>query len=134
MEMKLEVIVIPVSDVDRSKSFYADTLGFVVDVDQSFSDDFRVVQLTPPGSACSITIGKGLSDGVPGTVKGIQLVVGDLAACRAELVGRGLDATPIRHIDGGVWLDGPGDPWNSFIFFDDPDGNSWTIQERPPDA
>jgi catechol 2,3-dioxygenase-like lactoylglutathione lyase family enzyme len=134
MDLKLEVVVIPVSDVDRSKAFYADKLGFVVDVDQSFGDAFRIVQLTPPGSACSVTIGKGLNDAVPGSVKGMQLVVADIAACREELVGRGLDVTPVRHNDGGAWIDGPGGPWNSFIFFDDPDGNSWTIQEKPADA
>jgi len=134
MDMKLEVVVIPVSDVDRSKAFYADKLGFVVDVDQSFGDEFRVVQMTPPGSACSVTIGKGLNDAVPGSVKGMQLVVSDVAACREELAGRGLDVTPVRHNDAGAWVDGPGGPWNSFIFFDDPDGNSWTIQEKPADA
>jgi catechol 2,3-dioxygenase-like lactoylglutathione lyase family enzyme len=131
MDWKLEVIVVPVSDVDRAKKFYADRCGFVVDVDRSFSDEFRIVQLTPPGSACSITIGKGLVDSEPGTLRGLQLVVDDLEAARRELVGRGVDATPIRHMDAGAWVDGPGDAWNSFIFFSDPDGNAWTVQERP---
>jgi catechol 2,3-dioxygenase-like lactoylglutathione lyase family enzyme len=131
MDWKLEVVVVPVSDVDRAKDFYSERVGFVVDVDHRPSESFRVVQLTPPGSACSITIGKGLSDSPPGSLKGLQLVVSDLAAARAELVARGVDVTPIRHLEDGAWADGSGDPWNSFIFFDDPDGNSWTVQERP---
>ena len=134
MEMKLEVVVVPVSDVDRAKRFYSEQMGFVVDVDTTFSENFRVVQLTPPGSACSVTIGKGLSDMKPGSLKGLQLVVSDLEASRAELVGRGVPITPIRHLENGEWLDGPGGPWNSFCFFDDPDGNSWTIQEKPINA
>ena len=131
MDWKLEVVVVPVSDVDRAKDFYSERVGFVVDVDHRPSESFRVVQLTPPGSACSITIGKGLSDSPPGSLKGLQLVVSDLAAARAELVAREVDVTPIRHLEDGAWADGSGDLWNSFIFFDDPDGNSWTVQERP---
>jgi len=131
MEFKLEVVVVPVSDVDRSKAFYSEQCGFVVDVDQTMSDEFRVVQLTPPGSACSITIGKGLTGSVPGSLEGLQLVVTDIEGAHEELVGRGLDVTPIRHIENGVWLDGHGGPWNSFMFFSDPDGNGWAIQEKP---
>ena len=131
MDWKLEVVVVPVSDVDRAKDFYSERVGFVVDVDHRPSESFRVVQLTPPGSACSITIGKGLSDSPPGSLKGLQLVVSDLAAARAELVARGVEVTAIRHLEDGARVDGSGDPWNSFIFFDDPDGNSWTVQERP---
>jgi catechol 2,3-dioxygenase-like lactoylglutathione lyase family enzyme len=131
MEWKLEVVVVPVSDVDRAKAFYADKVGFVVDVDQQMGDSFRVVQLTPPGSACSITIGVGLGASEPGSLKGLQLCVSDVEAARAELVGRGVETTPVRHIDNGVWLDGKGGPWNSFIFFNDPDGNAWTVQEKP---
>jgi catechol 2,3-dioxygenase-like lactoylglutathione lyase family enzyme len=134
MEYKLEVVVVPVSDVDRAKAFYSEVCGFHVDVDQVMSEDFRVVQLTPPGSACSITIGRGLSGAAPGSVEGLQLVVTDIAAAREELVGRGLDATPVRHIEDGVWVDGHGGPWNSFVFFSDPDGNGWAIQEKPADA
>jgi len=136
MDWKLEVIVVPVSDVDRAKRFYSEQVGFNVDVDRSMSEDLRVVQLTPPGSACSVTIGKGLGAGAPGSLKGLQLVVSDVVAARAELVGRGVDVTPVRHVDetSGAWLDGPGGPWNSFIFFDDPDGNSWTVQEKPVNA
>lgn len=131
LTLTLEVIVVPVSDIDRSKAFYSEQCGFNVDVDRTISDDFRVVQLTPPGSACSISIGKGLAKMEPGTLHGLQLCVTDLAEAREELVRRGLDLSPIRHIENGVWLDGPGEPWNAFAFFNDPDGNSWTIQEKP---
>ena len=131
MDWKLEVVVVPVSDVDRSKAFYSEQLGFNVDVDQEMSEQFRIVQLTPPGSACSIAIGRGLAPGVPGSLKGIQLVVSDVAAARQQLVDKGVEVTPVRYVDNGVWKDGHGGPWNSFIFFDDPDGNSWTVQESP---
>jgi catechol 2,3-dioxygenase-like lactoylglutathione lyase family enzyme len=131
VELKLELVVVPVTDVDRAKAFYSDRCGFVVDVDQSVGDAFRVVQLTPPGSACSIAFGKGLGDSEPGSMQGLQLCVSDIDATRAELVARGLELTPVRHIDNGEWLDGPGGPWNSFMFFKDPDGNGWAIQEKP---
>jgi len=131
MDWTLEVVVVPVTDVDRSKKFYADQVGFVVDVDQSFSEEFRVVQLTPRGSGCSVTIGKGLNAMVPGTSQGLQLCVVDIDAARAELVGRGVDVTPVRHMDNGTWIDGKGGPWNSFFFFNDPDGNGWAVQEKP---
>jgi catechol 2,3-dioxygenase-like lactoylglutathione lyase family enzyme len=131
MDWKLEVIVVPVSDVDRAKRFYADQLGFVVDVDHQATETVRVVQLTPPGSACSITIGTGLVDSAPGSLKGIQLVVDDVEAARGHLEEHGVEVSPIRHVEDGVWVDGRGGRWNSFIFFDDPDGNSWTVQERP---
>ena len=131
MEYKLEVVVVPVSDVDRAKAFYADQVGFVVDVDHSPNERFRVVQLTPPGSGCSITIGTGLSDMVPGSIKGLQLVVADIDAARADLVSRGVPVGPVRHHDGNAMVDGHGDDWNSFVFFEDPDGNSWAVQESP---
>jgi catechol 2,3-dioxygenase-like lactoylglutathione lyase family enzyme len=131
MDWKLEVVVVPVSDVDRAKQFYSEQCGFNVDVDTTTGDTFRVVQLTPPGSACSVTIGTGLAAGEPGSLKGLQLCVSDVEAARAELVGRGVDVTPVRHIEDGVWKDGKGGPWNSFIFFNDPDGNSWVVQEKP---
>jgi catechol 2,3-dioxygenase-like lactoylglutathione lyase family enzyme len=133
MEMKLEVVVVPVSDVDRAKEFYADRCGFNVDVDDTPNPNFRIVQLTPPGSGCSVTIGRGLSEMEPGSLKGLQLVVDDVEAARIFLSERGVDVSPIRHVDQqtGEWLDGRGGPWNSFIFFDDPDGNSWTVQEKP---
>ncbi|MBV9119750.1 MAG: VOC family protein, partial [Chloroflexi bacterium] len=103
MDWKIEVIVVPVSDVDRAKAFYAEGLGFHVDVDTWPSENMRVVQLTPPGSACSITIGVGLAAAPPGSLKGLQLVVSDIAAAHAQLTARGLDVSPIRHIDNGVW-------------------------------
>ncbi len=130
MDWKLELIVVPVSDVDRAKTFYSDQLGFIVDVDQRMGE-MRVVQLTPPGSACSITIGTGLVDSVPGTLKGLQISVGDIEAAHAQLVERGVDLSPVRHMGEGGWADGKGGDYNSFCFFDDPDGNSWAIQESP---
>lgn len=129
MDWKLEVVVIPVSDVDRAKAFYSEQVGFHVDVDTRVGDEMRIVQLTPPGSACSITLGPEVAP--PGSFKGMQLVVSDIAAARAELVERGVEVTEIRHIEDGVWMDGPGGAWNSFIFFSDPDGNGWTVQEAP---
>ena len=134
MDWKLEVVVLPVSDVDRAKKFYSEQVGFVVDVDDAPSEGFRIVQMTPPGSACSVTVGLGLGSGEPGSVKGLQLVVSDVEAARAQLAGRGVDVTPVRHFEGGAWLDGPGGDWNSFIFFADPDGNSWTVQQKPSSA
>ena len=132
MEWKLEVVVVPVSDVERAKHFYSQQVGFHVDVDRQVNPKLRVVQLTPPGSACSIAIGTGLSPAEPGSLKGVQLVVADIEAARAELVGRGVEVSPVRHVgESGDWEDGPGDAWNSFIFFGDPDGNTWTVQERP---
>ena len=131
MDWKLELVVVPVTDVDRAKQFYAEQLGFNVDVDSSPNEQFRVVQLTPPGSACSISIGKGLTEAVPGTLKGLQISVADIETAHAQLVERGVKVTPIRHVGETGWADGKGDDWNSFVFFDDPDGNSWAIQESP---
>jgi predicted enzyme related to lactoylglutathione lyase len=132
MDWKLEVIVVPVSDVDRAKHFYAEQVGFVVDVDHRMDNGMRVVQLTPPGSACSITMGTGIAEGAPGSLKGVQLVVDDIEAAWAQLVERGVDVSPVRHIDAdGKWVDGKGERWNSFLFFADPDDNSWAVQERP---
>ena len=131
MDWKLEVVVVPVSDIDRAKRFYGEQCGFNVDVDRTspVSPDARIVQLTPPGSACSITLGPRVAE--PGSLKGIQLCVSDVEAARAELVGRGVEVSPVRHLEDGVWKDGKGEPWNSFIFFADPDGNAWTVQEKP---
>jgi catechol 2,3-dioxygenase-like lactoylglutathione lyase family enzyme len=132
MEWKLELVVVPVSDVERAKQFYSQQVGFQVDVDRQVNPRVRVVQLTPPGSACSIAVGTGLSEGEPGSLKGMQLVVADIQAARAALVERGVEVSPVRHVgEDGNWVDGPGGPWNSFIFFGDPDGNTWTVQERP---
>ena len=129
--MKLELVAVPVTDVDRAKHFYNEQVGFVVDHDTSLNEDTRVVQLTPPGSACSIVIGNGLSDAPPGSAEGMQLVVPDIEAARAELVDRGVEVSSVQHFDGGGRAEGRGGDWNSFVFFTDPDGNSWTVQERP---
>ena len=133
MDMKLEVVVVPVSDVDRAKEFYAEKCGFNVDVDDTPNPAFRIVQLTPPGSGCSVTIGTGLAHMEPGSLNGLQLTVADVEKARTELTERGVDVSPVRHVDTekGEWVDGPGGPWNSFVFFNDPDGNGWTIQEKP---
>jgi len=131
MDWKLEVVVIPVSDVDRAKEFYADRVGFQVDVDRSFGDAFRVVQLTPPGSACSVTFGIGLTPMTPGSLKGLQLVVDDIRAARAHLLEHDVNVSAVQHFEDGVAKEGPGGDWNSFIFFDDPDGNSWAVQQKP---
>ena len=130
MDWTLEVVVLPVSDVDRSKEFYVDRLGFTLDVDRDMGH-MRVVQTTPPGSACSISFGRGLNPAEPGTYKGLQLCVSDIAAAHAHLESRGIECSPVRHMGEDGWADGPGGPWNSFIFFDDPDGNSWSVQEKP---
>jgi catechol 2,3-dioxygenase-like lactoylglutathione lyase family enzyme len=127
---KLEVVTIPVGDVDRAKQFYSQQVGFVVDLDTQISPEIRLVQLTPPGSGCSIHLNTAITM-QPGAVQGLVLVVADIDAARAELVERGVRASPVRHMDNGVWVDGRGGDWNSFVFFNDPDGNGWTVQERP---
>jgi catechol 2,3-dioxygenase-like lactoylglutathione lyase family enzyme len=131
MDWKLEVVVVPVADVDRAKRFYSEQAGFVVDHDTRISDEMRVVQLTPPGSACSISIGDGIAESAPGSLQGVQLVVPDIEAARAELVERGVQVSPVQHYEGGALVDGPGGDWNSFAFFKDPDGNGWAVQQRP---
>jgi catechol 2,3-dioxygenase-like lactoylglutathione lyase family enzyme len=132
MDMKLELVVIPVSDVDRAKTFYTEKVGFKEDVDTRISDEMRVVQLTPPGSACSIGIGTGITDATPGSVRGLHLVVSDIEATRAELVEGGVDVSEIRHFESGTWVPGP-DPqrrdYSSYADFSDPDGNTWVLQE-----
>jgi catechol 2,3-dioxygenase-like lactoylglutathione lyase family enzyme len=131
MDWKLEVVVVPVSDVDRARDFYERQVVFVVDVDRRIGDTMRVVQLTPPGSACSVAMGIGIGGGTPGSLQGVQLVVSDIDAAHAELVARGVEVTSVRHMDDGAWVDGKGGDWNSFIFFSDPDGNGWVVQEAP---
>ena len=121
MDWKLELVAIPVSDVDRAKEFYVEKAGFNADHDHSVSDEIRFVQLTPPGSACSIAIGKGVSDAPPGSVQGTQMVVSDIEAAHAELSGRGVDVSDVQVF-----------PWGSFVFFSDPDGNKWAVQQIPP--
>jgi predicted enzyme related to lactoylglutathione lyase len=133
MDYKLELVLIPVSDVDRAKDFYSEKAGFNLDVDHRAGDNFRVVQLTPPGSACSICLGIGITDAAPGSVRGTHLVVYDIEAARAELVERGGEVSEIRHMTQGGWMPGV-DPehtdYSSFGDFNDPDGNSWVLQER----
>ena len=130
MDYKLEVVVVPVSDVDRAKHFYGEQCGFNVDLDHAPNDDFRIVQLTPNGSGCSIMVGKGSIQTAPGSVQGLQLVVEDIEAAHADLTARGLDLGPVVHFVDGDWVEGKGDRWNSFAFFKDPDGNGWSLQER----
>ena len=137
-DYRLELVLIPVSDVDRAKAFYAERLGWELDVDHQPSETFRVVQMTPPGSACSITIGIGITDAEPGSYRGTHLVVHDIEAAREELVARGVDVSEIRHFDREAmeWKPGP-DPqhgkYASFADFADPDGNTWVLQEVPPE-
>ena len=118
MDYKLELIAVPVSDVDRAKAFYTDQAGFNADHDHTVNEDLRFVQLTPPGSACSIAIGTGVVDAEPGSVKGLQLVVADADAAHAELSGRGVEVSDVQEF-----------PWGRFVFFSDPDGNAWSVQE-----
>jgi catechol 2,3-dioxygenase-like lactoylglutathione lyase family enzyme len=136
MDLKLELVLLPVSDVDRAKAFYTEMAGFNLDVDHRAGDEFRVVQMTPPGSACSVTLGIGITDAAPGSVRGTHLVVTDIEAARAELVSRGIDVSEIRHMGAGGWEPGV-DPerrdYNSFADFADPDGNTWLLQERRSD-
>ena len=121
MDWKLELVAIPVSDVDRAKAFYVEQVGFVADHDHRVSDEIRFVQLTPPGSACSIALGKGVTDAPPGSVQGMQMVVSDINAAHDELAGRGVEVSDVQEF-----------PWGSFVFFSDPDGNRWAVQQLPP--
>lgn len=134
MEYKLELVVVPVADVDRAKAFYTEQMGFDLLVDHRAGDEFRVVQLVPPGSACAIAIGTGVSDAEPGSTRGLHLLVTDIVAAREELVSRGVDVQGIRNVGlDGVWADGPHPEradYNSFAQLADPDGNVWLLQER----
>jgi predicted enzyme related to lactoylglutathione lyase len=120
MDWKLELVAVPVSDVDRAKAFYTEKAGFNLDHDHKVSNEIRFVQLTPPGSACSIALGAGIVDAPPGSVKGLQLVVSDINAARAELVERGVEVGEVQEF-----------PWGRFVFFNDPDGNAWSVQQIP---
>ncbi len=135
MDWKLELVVVPVSDMDRAKTFYMERTGFNLEVDHRAGDDFRVIQLTPPGSACSIALMRNMS--TPGAAQGLHLVVADIDAARAELVARGTEVSEVFHFEGGGQLPGP-DPqrssYNSFLSFSDPDGNGWLVQEVRPKA
>jgi len=130
VDWKLQVVVVPVSDVDRARAFY-EQVGFVLDHDTQVTSDVRVVQLTPPGSACSIVFGTGVAEGLPGSLKGLQLSVSDVNAAHVHLTAQGVDASPVQHFEGGARVAGHGGVYNSFVFFDDPDGNSWAVQEGP---
>jgi catechol 2,3-dioxygenase-like lactoylglutathione lyase family enzyme len=121
MDWKLELVAVPVSDVDRAKAFYTDKAGFNADHDHQPTGELRFVQLTPPGSACSIAIGTGLSEQPPGSVQGLQIVVDDIQAAHAELAGRGVEVSDVQDF-----------PWGRFVFFSDPDGNGWAVQQLPP--
>jgi predicted enzyme related to lactoylglutathione lyase len=123
MDFKLELVAVPVSDVDRSKAFYTEQVGFATDVDARVSDELRFVQLTPPGSACSIAIGEGITGATPGSVEGLQMVVADVEAARQELLARGVDVSDVKEF-----------PWGSFAWFTDPDGNGWALQQLPAGA
>ena len=120
MDWKIELVAIPVSDVDRAKAFYTEQVGFNADHDHTVSDEIRFVQLTPPGSACSIALGKGVVDTPPGSVQGMQMVVADIHAAHAELSARGVPVSEVQEF-----------PWGSFVFFQDPDGNGWAVQQIP---
>ena len=121
MDWKLELVAIPVSDVDRAKAFYTEQVGFNADHDQRVNEQLRFVQLTPPGSACSIAIGDGIGEGAPGSVSGLQLVVADINEAHDHLAIRGVDVTDVEVL-----------PWGSFVYFRDPDGNRWSVQQLPP--
>jgi catechol 2,3-dioxygenase-like lactoylglutathione lyase family enzyme len=120
-DFRLEVVQVPVADIDRAKAFYVDRAGFHADHDHRISDELRFVQLTPPGSACSIAIGQGMMDTLPGSVQGLQLVVSDIEAARAALLERGVEVGEVQDF-----------PWGRFVFFSDPDGNGWAVQQIPP--
>jgi catechol 2,3-dioxygenase-like lactoylglutathione lyase family enzyme len=137
VDYRLELVLLPVADVDRAKDFYVNRVSFNLDVDHQPNEDFRVVQMTPPGSDCSITVGIGITDAAPGSYRGTHLVVSDIEAAREDLVGRGVEVSEIRHMGSNGWQPGP-DPehrdYNSFADFSDPDGNTWILQERRGEA
>jgi catechol 2,3-dioxygenase-like lactoylglutathione lyase family enzyme len=121
MDMKIELVALPVTDVDRAKDFYVDQVGFNADHDHVISPELRFVQLTPPGSACSVVLGTGITEMAPGSQKGVQMVIADADAARAELVSRGVDCSDVDE-----------QPWGRFVYFADPDGNTWSLQQMPP--
>jgi len=132
MDYKLELVLIPVSDVDRAKKFYLEQAGFVLIVDTPIGPEQRVVQVVPPGSECAIGFGTGLTSAAPGAAQGLHLVVSDILAARAELTGRGVAVSEVRHLEAGAWVDGPHpgrENYESFADFTDPDGNIWILQE-----
>jgi catechol 2,3-dioxygenase-like lactoylglutathione lyase family enzyme len=133
MDFKLELVLVPVADVDRAKTFYLEQAGFELHVDHSAGDSFRVVQLNPPGSACSIAVGIGITSAEPGSVRGLHLMVTDIVEARDELAARGVEVSEVRYMEDGSWSAGPHpkrQDYSSFADFADPDGNTWVIQER----
>ena len=132
MEFKLELVLIPVTDVDRAKAFYTEQAGFHLEVDTPVGENMRVVQVTPPGSACSVGFGTGITAAPPGSAQGLHLVVSDIVTARADMLRRGVKVSEVRHLESGAWVPGP-DPqranYQSFADFADPDGNVWLLQE-----
>ncbi|MDT9688088.1 VOC family protein [Streptomyces sp. P9(2023)] len=137
MNWTLEVVLVPVTDLDRAKEFYGDRCGFTIDLDTEVSPGIRLIQATPPGSRCSIAMESGMPPMpgakamTPGSLQGLQLCVTDIEAARKELVARGVDVSPVRHVGATGWEAGKGETWNSFLTFTDPDGNGWVVQEAP---
>lgn len=137
MNWTLEVVAVPVADLDRAKEFYGEKLGFKVDLDQEVAPGVRIIQITPPGSRCSLSLLQGMpafpgtKEMAPGTLHGLQLCVTDIEAARDQLVEAGVDVSPVMHVGATGWEEGKGDTWNSFLTFADPDGNGWWVQEAP---
>ncbi|MGI5483094.1 VOC family protein [Streptomyces lavendofoliae] len=137
MNWTLEVVLVPVTDLDRAKDFYGGKCGFTVDLDTQVAPGIRIVQLTPPGSRCSIALQSGMPPApgervmTPGSLHGLQLCVTDIEAARERLVSEGVEVSPVQHVGPAGWTEGKGETWNSFLFFKDPDGNGWTVQEAP---
>lgn len=129
MQMKLELVNVPVNDVDKAKRFYSEQVGFVIDHDTRINDEMRIVQLTPPGSACSIAVSAGMIEMAPGSIAGLQLVVDDIVAVRDNLIARGVKVTTVQHFENGALVEGYGGDKATFATFRDPDGNEWTLQE-----
>ncbi|MFF0432511.1 VOC family protein [Streptomyces sp. NPDC004327] len=137
MDWTLEVVAVPVTDLDRAKEFYGEKCGFTVDLDQEVAPGVRIIQITPPGSRCSISLVRGMPpfpgghEAAPGSLQGLQLCVTDIDAAREQLVAAGVEVSPVRHVGATGWEEGKGGTWNSFMAFSDPDGNGWTVQEAP---
>ncbi|MEU4271269.1 VOC family protein [Streptomyces sp. NPDC026092] len=137
MNWTLEVVLVPVTDLDRAKEFYGERCGFTIDLDTEVAPGIRIIQATPPGSRCSISMESGMppmpgtKPMTPGSLQGLQLCVTDIEAAREELLGRGVDVSPVRRVGASGWEEGKGETWNSFLTFADPDGNGWVVQEAP---
>ncbi|MFJ3902175.1 VOC family protein [Streptomyces sp. NPDC090025] len=137
MNWTLEVVPVPVADLDRAKEFYGEKLGFTVDLDQEVAPGVRIIQITPPGSRCSLSFLQGMpalpgtTELAPGGLQGLQFCVTDIEAARAQLLAAGIEASPVQHVGAQGWAEGKGETWNSFLTFRDPDGNGWFVQEAP---